>query len=350
MAGRKNKLLHLFIPDHISNPVSLTKRLLLSRNSSARFALIITMLGVISSPIDWVISKFQKPHKPSPVNPSGPHIFICGPARSGTTFLYQVLARHLNISHTRNLCMLLPRSSCTSIRICAWLFSKSTKRTDNNYENYYGKTRGFSAPSEANFLWNQWVDKDKSRFRTVLNDSGAAKMSDYYRFLSQKSKLPTLAKNNNANVFADGIADALPNSYFICLRRDTVFLAQSLIKARVEINGDLNQSYGVVDTTDDSASTDPYHSVLDQIDYLNKTALQQQSSVGADNFWIIDYENFCSNPTELINRIRVEILNQTPLEKTIPEFANANKVANEEVYSRVTEELKTREVRKVASL
>jgi len=350
MSGRKNKLLHLFIPDHISNPVSLTKRLLLSRNPSARFALIITMLSIIVSPVDWVISKFKEPRKPSAVSPPGPHIFICGPARSGTTFLYQVLARHLNVSHTRNLCMLLPRANCTSIRLSTWLFSKSTKRTNNDYENYYGKTRGFSAPSEANFLWNQWVDKDASHFRTVLSDSGAEKMSDYYQLLSQKNNLPTLAKNNNANVFANGITDALPNSYFICLRRDTVFLAQSLIKARMEINGDLNQSYGVVDTTNTSASTNPYHSVLDQIDYLNKAALQQQSSVGADKFWIVDYESFCSNPTELINRIRVEILNQAPLDEKIPEFETANKVANDEIYSRVTEEIKNREMRKVSSL
>jgi len=348
MSGRKKKLLHLFIPDHIGHPVSLTKRLLFSKNRSARFTLLITALGVIASPIDWAISKLQKPHKPSTANPAGPHIFVCGPARSGTTFLYQVLAGHLNVSHTRNLCMLLPRSSCTSIRLCAWMFSKSTKRTDNNYENYYGKTHGFAAPSEANFLWNQWVDTDASHFRTVLTDSGAERMSDYYRFLSQKNKLPTLAKNNNANVFADGIADALPNSYFICLKRDTVFLAQSLIKARVEINGDLNKSYGVVDTNDSSANKDPYHSVLDQIDYLNKTALQQQSIVGAHNFWIVDYEKFCSNPTELINRIRVEILNQTPLVETIPEFANANKVANGEVYARVREEIRNREASKVA--
>lgn len=253
--------------------------------------------------------------------------------------MYQVLAEHLDLSYTPNMSALLPKSVRVSTRICAFLFKHQKKQS--TFENYYGKTQGFSAPSEANFLWNQWVAPDASRFRTVLSAAGASDVANYYSFLSECTGKPTLAKNNNANVFADKIADSLENSYFICLRRDPVYLAQSLIRARLEINGNLNQSYGVVDVDNMHDGEDPYQEVVEQVAYMNSLAEQQQSRIGEDRFWIVDYEEFCANPATLVNRIRTKILKQCPTTKRISGFPDTNKVADEKVFNLVVAATKT---------
>ena len=165
-------LYYRFIPSHINDPFGLIKRLLFSSNRSARFTLFITGLGVLLTPLDWTLSKLEGFTQRSDLSTSdskirGPHIFVCGPARSGTTLLYQVLADNLEVAYTRNLALLFPRSTHMMTKLSS-LFSTKPGYTKTGYQNYYGKTHGFSAPSEANFLWNQWVEPDESSFRTCL--------------------------------------------------------------------------------------------------------------------------------------------------------------------------------------
>lgn len=323
-----------FVPSHINDPVGLVRRLLASGSKTAKFTLITTGLGILLSPLDYLISKIER-QSSSPTEPCGPHIFICGPARSGTTLLYQILAENLEVAYTQNLSSLFPRSARTSVWLCQKLLPPASRRKVGEYANYYGKTYGFSAPSEANFLWNQWVDTDKSGFRTVVSDASMQKAAEYYRTLSCMNKLPTLAKNNNANVFASALHQQLDNSYFICTRRDTKFLAQSLITARLTINGDIEHSYGVVDTNDDRDLNNPYDEVLEQIAYLNLQAQRQQDIIGKSNFWIVDYEETCNNPTELVNRIRQEILKSPPLATPIQVIENNNKIVNELAFGEI---------------
>lgn len=306
------QLFERFVPSHVNHPFKLVGHMLKSGKRSALFTLWITALGILLTPVDYLfhfIERHYKKHSGAASGEkAGPFIFICGPARSGTTLVYQVLAQHLDVAYIRNFTTLFSRSPL----LASSLF---TRRRNTHkaitLENYYGKTAGLQGPSEANHLWNQWVDADSSGFRTQLHGGNAQTMADFFQQFSQSHKKPVLSKNNNANAFADVIAENLNNSYFICLRRDTDFLAQSLIRARLEINGDIRQSYGVVDTSVDADTTsDPVDEVLQQISYLNLLAEKQQQKLGHERFWIIDYEDFCANPGTLIDRVEAEILHR----------------------------------------
>jgi len=303
--------------------------MLLSKEPAARFTLLLTILGVLLSPLDWLCSFFERQQKTrSTTQPCGPHIFVCGPARSGTTLVYQVLANTLPLAYPRNFTALFSRSSLLASR----LFTHSkTNKLRQRVDNYYGKTAGMQSPCEANHLWNQWVEPDESSFRTRLLPDGAQKMSSFFNSFSIQSGLPTLTKNNNANAFADVIATQLDNAYFICLRRDKRYLAQSLIKARREINGDINQSYGVIDTNSDPDKSDPVSQIVDQVIYLDALAEEQQRKIGSKHFWIVDYESFCATPSKLIERIRVEILQQNDRKN------NKDKIATIVCNNRITD-------------
>jgi hypothetical protein len=300
-------VLSRFIPQHVNDPFGLIGRMLSSSNRAALFTLLLTALGILLTPLDWLLQFYERRYKKPDsrvVNTSdvGPHLFICGPARSGTTLVYQVLANALPVVYPRNFTALFSRSPILASK----LLTRTTSR-HSGYENFYGKTYGMQAPSEANHLWNQWVLPDESHFRTRLEEQGLEKMASFFTRLSAEFGRPTITKNNNANAFADVIAGALENAYFICLRRDSRYLAQSLIRAREVINGDIEQSYGVVDAQSHNDENDPVSQVIAQIEYLNQTALTQQKKIGAERFWIVDYESFCADPNQLIERIRSEI-------------------------------------------
>jgi len=247
------------MPKHVNDPFGLIKRMLSSRNRAARFTLTLTILGIILSPLDWALQFLERSRTAREDTKShGPHLIICGPARSGTTLVYQVLANTLPVAYPRNFTALFSRAPILASRLFTW---NSKENSHPSYENYYGKTAGMQSPSEANHLWNQWVDSDSSGFRTKLSSHGADKMTLFFKRFSIQFGLPTLTKNNNANAFADAIAQRLDNAYFICLQRDKRYLAQSLVKARQEINGDISQSYGVKDSAKNDSDTNPISQV-----------------------------------------------------------------------------------------
>ena len=328
------RVLSRYIPSHINNPIGLVKRMLMSRKRAARSTLLMTGLGIIFTPLDMLLQVFERRRKPVEKS-NGPHIVICGPARSGTTLVYQILADALPVSYIRNFTLLYSRAPLLA---SAWFSRKTPRFTTDKYENYYGKTAGLQSPCEANHLWNQWVEPDESGFRTRMNADGGARMAQFFKQLSALHKKPTLSKNNNANAFADVIAEHLDNVYFICLQRDTAYLAQSLINARVEINGDVYQNYGVTDTTKPIKSADPVAEVLEQIQYLDKLAIAQQKKIGAERFWLVDYETFCQNPADLVSRVQKEILRTDEAKQAhtaLNPIKNKNRVRNPELFMRL---------------
>jgi len=335
-------MLSRFVPTHVNDPFGLVARMLRSRKKAAVFTLWVTGLAVLLTPVDYLLQWFEKRRyaELDTTASTGPHIIVCGPARSGTTLVYQVLADALDIAFIRNFTVLFSRSPILTSR---W-FTRKSKGARPGYDNYYGKTSGMQAPSEANHIWNQWVRSDASDFRTILDEQGVKDMQAFMTNFSASQNAPTLYKNNNANAFADVIARSLSNTYFICLSRDPVYLSQSLIQARKEINGNIEQSYGVRDVSSDGKSSDPVDEVVEQVKYLNDLAMRQQALIGEERFWIVSYEEFCENPSALIQRVRRDILGVNAVEgmDELPAFINNNKSTDPALLQRIKDALASR--------
>ena len=330
-----------FVPQHVNDPFGLVRRMLASRKRAALFTLWLTGLGILLTPVDLLLQAIERVRgERSGAGPAGPVIIVCGPARSGATLVYQVLAANLDVAYVRNFTTMFSRSPVLASR----LFTRRVARRQDRYENYYGKTSGMQAPSEANHLWNQWIDADSSGFRTRLTPAGAARMRRFMSRFSRSENLPLLCKNTNANAFADTIDEHLDDCYFICLRREPVYLAQSLLRARREINGDVERSYGVVNT-DESMPSDPVAQVVGQVRYLDELAEGQQARIGRRRFWIVDYERFCRDPGSLVRRVRSEILGAEPGAPDdappLPPFENTNRDTDTRLLDRIREAFRT---------
>jgi hypothetical protein len=300
-------VLYRYVPAHVGNPFALARRMISSRNRAALFTLFSTLLGVLCMPLDLLLSLRERRLLASAAAaPARPVIFVCGPARSGTTLVFQVLCRHLDVSYLQNVTALFPRSPVTVSRLYRRLFGLRRESSDS-YLNYYGKTTGMSGPSEANHIWNRWVEPDATGFRTILSPAGARDAARFFAAFESIDRKAIVSKNNNMNVFADVIASALPNALIICLRRSPEFLAQSLIQARRDIHGSASHGYGVRDPAKVADESDTIASVCQQVSFLERKALEMAASLGSERFWLVDYEDFCREPGKLVSEISARL-------------------------------------------
>ena len=306
MGKQDRQLLRSYLPSHIRNPFKLVFRLLASGNAEARFALISTLIGIIIVPMDLLLSIFEKRLYARYSTPQKPLVFICGPPRSGTTLLYQVLINNLPIQYFNNLTSWFPRAPLTAMR----LFGRWLPKHEINYKAFYGKTRFLSGPNDALYLWDRWVGKNRDTVPERLLPNAEKDMPQFFAAAESLLNSTLINKNNRLNTYAHLAANALPTAFFICLRRDPLMLAQSLLIARKEIVGQVDIPYGI-DSDDRPRSTtgDYLDDICQQVLYYDRAAEQQQQRIGKERFWIVDYEQFCHTPQQLVKQVAQSMLN-----------------------------------------
>ena len=137
------------------DPVGLLKRMLLSGNRAAYDALLRAGLAIGVTPIDLLLQSRERRHlsEVSLDKPTHPQLLIVGPPRSGSTLLYQTLARYADVSYLSNLSDLFPRSPIAATS----LLQRRRKLGGKNFSNYYGQTAGLRAPNDGFAVWNRWA-------------------------------------------------------------------------------------------------------------------------------------------------------------------------------------------------
>jgi Sulfotransferase family len=261
-------------------------------------------LGLALTPADLVLSVAERGRYRMGACPTRPLIFVCGPPRSGTTLLAQVLIRYLPVAYFNNLTSVFPRSPITANAILRRLIRSYPVK----FSAYYGKSDHLSGPNDALYLWDRWCGTDRTRIPRAFDSQPRAEMRAFFAAVQDFYQLPLINKNNSLNTFASLVADILPTSQFICLDRDPVFLAQSLLIARKEIVGDLSTPYGIHHRAAGGASDDPIEDVCRQVVFHQAVACDQLARIGPERFHVISYESFCATPREVVRWVAEEIL------------------------------------------
>ena len=303
--GRFRAAIHRAVPSHFQDPVGLTLRILKSGNRDAIEALFQAGIRLGLSPVDALLAWMLRRTEDAGIAPSRPVLFVTGPPRSGTTLLHQLLIRHLSVAYVTNLASLMPRSAQTG----AWPLTASMNNQKVRLESYYGRTRALSGPSDGLEFWDAWAGEDRLAVPTSLPPGAMSAMRRFFGHLERNTGRPVVAKNNNLIAFAHLVGAAMPTARFVCLRRDPVYLAQSLLTARNDIHGTRDVSYGIDDRTGTaSASANPVADVWRQVGLYRDMEARQASLLGADRFIVIDYEELCADPSEVVGRLGRDVL------------------------------------------
>ena len=276
------------------NPLGLVFRMLMSGKRAAYSALIHEAMRIAARPLDWMLSGQEK----RTINEAGstdlPVLLIIGTPRSGTTLVYQTLARYLYVSYFQNLTSFFPRSAITGSKRFGWLAGTPTA----DFENFYGQTAGLSGPNDGFAIWNQWLGDDRYAPRTDLNAAEMASMRQFFDAWCSTFGKPFLNKNNRNTTCVAQLAQALPNARFVVVRRNPLMVAQSLITARQKVQGNKTVGWGLMAQDSDAQKDELSYvdDVCEQIIRIERDLDRQLSQIPAERILEITYEGFCEHP------------------------------------------------------
>lgn len=329
------------IPSNFTNLIELAKKLVRSKNPAGRAAMLYSFLGLLMIPVDLILQLFEKKLYLKSSDPILPLIFVCGPPRSGTTLVAQVLIKFLPVYYFNNLTSIFPNSPIISNKIAKRFLKNGNQSV--NFKSLYGRTSELKAPNDALYLWDRWTKVDRKSIPHAIRNEDKLKMKHFFGAVEKFSGLPLVNKNNKLNTFADKVAEILDSAYFICLDRDPVYLAQSELIASRFIHDDDKIPYGVLFNPTDKykgKSLDPIEQVCNQVLSHKEAMLQQESQIGKERFIIVRYEEFCAEPAKWLNKISEKILGQSldidSLTNDLPPFQISNNIKlNQEEFNRI---------------
>lgn len=231
-----------------------------------------------------------------------PPIFIIGVPRSGTTLLYQLITRSLEVAYLSNLMAEHYDHPCT-ISYCLSRLDGCTP--PDNYKSSYGETAGWRAPSQGWQFWARWFPGDQGYVgRGEISSTSRREMRNTIGLIEKIYGRPFVNKNLSLGVRLQPLNEAFPEALFIRIQRDRADNAQSLLKGRKEYTGDINNWISVKPSAYEMIKgKDPITQVCEQIYYLEDDINRDIRLIGEDRCLNLSYTELCQEPREVIEKI-----------------------------------------------
>jgi len=310
------------IPNNFQDPVGLAGRLVRSREPAAYFAIGSAAAAALAAPFDVALAALERRRYARAPRPSLPIVVVVGAPRSGTTIVAQVLLNALPVGYFNNLTSVFPRAPIVANR----LLGRWVRGPREAYRSFYGRTSGLGGPNDGLYLWDRWLGEDRYAPPSRLAPEVREEMARFFGAFEQATGRPLVTKNNALATQATAVAEALPTARFIAVRRKAPYVVQSILRARETIQGDRKRPYGV--GAPGAANGSPIEEVCAQVLYHERRYREQEAALGADRFWVVDYEDVCRDPRGLLGRVAREILGtEIDPRSPVPELHAANRVA-----------------------
>ena len=243
-----------------------------------------------------------------------PILLLVGAPRSGTTLMLQFLASTGAFAFPTNLMTRFYGSLRFASMVQLMLgdkkydfqgeFSDVTKTIA--FESKLGKTQGLMQPSEFWYFWRRFFNLDVP---SKLSEE-SLKQSDLAQFVSELAEMerifdrPVLLKALLLCFDLKLLCSTLNKPIFLHIKRNTIENARSLLKARTAYFGDLNVWYSTKPGEYEwLRSRSPFEQVLGQVIATNREIERQFSEIPSDQTIVIEYEEFCKQPNEVIKQI-----------------------------------------------
>ena len=230
-----------------------------------------------------------------------PPVFILGAPRCGSTLACQVLLDAFDFGYLSNLhalCYGMPelveRVACPG----RW-------RRPNCRVSEYGRTEGWSGPSECGNFWYRFFPRTQSAKR--LAPLPPRKLRALRRAVAgfvRSCGRPVLFKNLFCSIRIPQLAQALPEALFLVVHRDEIDVGHSLLEGRQRLFGDYRSWLGVLPPGGEALSELPAHAqVIEQVRGIYALIDRERCRVGPDRFFDVRYERFCDRPNEVLDEL-----------------------------------------------
>ena len=229
-------------------------------------------------------------------------VFIVGPARSGTTLLFQALAHAGEVGY-------LPQALDYAYGASNLVFRAFSSRLSGHPASFgsrYGRTAGPFGPSEAFGFWRRWFWKGSAgdhRHGQPLPRPRADQLAKVVGEISAHGGRPLLVKCLYLSMAIPAIADAMPGARFIFVTRDALETARSSLRAK--LNGGHPTSWWSTRPPGfgEHLAESPEDQVLWQMAAVARTVASDLSALPPDRWVRVRYEALCANPCKVLAEI-----------------------------------------------
>lgn len=247
---------------------------------------------------------------PEPLAVKYPIIFIIGCARSGTTLVSQYLSKLGSFCYPTNFISRFYFSPYVGALLQKLMFDLDVKgelfgslKDRGDFRSNLGKTTGALAPNEFWYYWRRFF-KFGDIQRLSAEELARIDINAFVRGLNAIQTVfdkPMFLKGMIANWHIPFLAEHIPSSYFIVVKREVVYNAQSLYFARQKFFGNVNKWYSFKpEEYELLRSKDPLEQVVGQVIYTNRAIDQGTKLIPDERVIELKYEDFCQNPLDVI--------------------------------------------------
>lgn len=278
---------------------------------------------------------------------SYPLILVMGPLRSGTTLFTQWLANTGLVGYPTNLLSRFYHAPILGAKIQLLLTDPRFNFRDElgeflqqaEFVSENGKTKGVLAPNEFWYFWRRFLSEPS---KDVWTDFELSKSMDVdtmvaeFKGMMSVFQKPFAAKGMlfNYNIpFLNSIFDKI---IFVQIRRNPVTNVESILQARSRQLGSESAWYSFkIPEYEDLKSLSPVMQASGQVHYINKAVDEGMKSVQEHRKLIVDYEDFCLNPSQYFSELLSKLDMDNKTKYTGPEKFKVSRpnVINDEIIT-----------------
>lgn len=231
-----------------------------------------------------------------------PIVFIMGLQRSGTTLLFEFLYRNFDFVYPDHIVARFWNAPFLGVLISQSIrkdFEKLGFFEKGVFESVYGVTKDVFGGHEFGYFWknyfgfmphNQLSEKKLKKIEIESLKKDLSLMMYY-------GKKPLLFKVVPLSFNADFLCNVFPNSYFVFVKRDLLYVAQSTYIARKERYGNYKVWWSIRPKEYFKLRKySPLKQIAGQVYFSKKHIDEAFGKLPKDRKIVIHYEDLCANP------------------------------------------------------
>ena len=233
-----------------------------------------------------------------------PPIFFLGPPRSGSTLAIQAITEALDVGYLSN----RHCDWCGAPALAERLFQPTNLRPKTDFHSLYGHTQGAHAPAECGEWWHRFFRRSPQY--VSLAEVDPRKINNFRRSIASLINAfdrPVIFKNLYASFRIQAIAQYLPESLFIVMRRNEVDNGHSLLATRKRVFGCYERWWSMEPPEVEQLKSLPAHQqVIEQIRHIHAVINRDMvfAQVPPSRRFDLHYEQFCAAPRAVIHTLQ----------------------------------------------
>ena len=267
-----------------------------------------------------------------------PVVHLVGCARSGTTLLHQLLVKHLEVCYPTNFMSRFYYAPVLGAKLQYLLTDLDFKKEilasfpDFSLSSSLGKTEGPLSPHEFWYFWRSIFEIGESGMIVSGDDKNLVQFYSQLDGITTVFQKPMIIKSMIAQNRISDFINYRPGDKIIYLKRSTAYNAQSLLKARLDYFGDMNQWYSFK-PLNYQISGSSYQQVVEQVIRTNEMIESDLCKVDPKNIFKVNYEEINEKFDHLIEWLGFEKKNNT--EPSISTFTPRNKIRDNQEFEEI---------------